>query len=59
MISSPTRNEEFELRYGSYSLSDIQYYFEYILKVHGEKTLNPSIKLYANNKENRIIFKIR
>ena len=59
MISSPTRNEEFELRYGSYSLSDIQYYFEYILKVHGEKTLKPSIKLYANNKENRIIFKIR
>ena len=59
MISSPTRNEEFELPYGSYSLSDIQCYFEYILKVHGEKTLKPSIKLYANNKENRIIFKIR
>ena len=39
MISSPTRNEEFELPYGLYSISDIQYYFEYILKIHGEKHL--------------------
>ena len=59
MISSPTRNEEFELPYGSYSISDIQYYFEYILKIHVEKTLNPFIKLYVNNKENRIMLKIK
>ena len=31
-ISPPTRNEEFELPDGSYSVSDIQDYFEYILK---------------------------
>ena len=31
-ISAPTLNEEFELLDGSYSLSDIQYYFKYILK---------------------------
>ena len=31
-ISAPTWNEEFELPDGSYSVSDIQYYFRYILK---------------------------
>ena len=31
-ISAPTRNEEFELSDGSYAVSDIQDYFEYILK---------------------------
>ena len=38
-ISAPTWNEEFELPDGSYSISDIQGYFEYILKKHGEKQL--------------------
>ena len=31
-ISAPTWNEEFELPDGSYFVSDIQDYFEYILK---------------------------
>ena len=31
-ISAPMWNEEFELPDGSYSVSDIQDYFEYILK---------------------------
>ena len=31
-ISDPTLKEKFELPYGSYSVSDIQVYFEYILK---------------------------
>ena len=31
-ISAPTWNKEFELPNGSYSVSDIQYYFEYIIK---------------------------
>ena len=31
-ISAPTWSEEFELPDGSYSISDIQDYFEYILK---------------------------
>ena len=34
-ISAPTWNDEFELPDGSYSVSDIQDYFEYILKKHG------------------------
>ena len=29
-ISAPTQNDKFELPDGSYSVSDIQYYFEYI-----------------------------
>ena len=58
-ISAPTWNEEFELLDGSYSISDIQDYFEYILRKHGEKTVNPSIKIYTNKMENRITFKIK
>ena len=38
-ILAPTCNVEFELPDGSYSISDIQDYFEYILKTHGEKQL--------------------
>ena len=34
-ISAPTWNEEFELPDGSYSISDIQDYLEYILTKHG------------------------
>ena len=44
---------------GSYYVSDIQYYFEYVKKKHGEKTDNSSIKLYVNEIENRITFKIK
>ena len=38
-ISVSTWNEELELPDGSYSISDIQDYFEYILKRHGENEL--------------------
>ena len=40
-------------------MSDIQDYFEYILKKHGENINNSSIKIYMNKIENRIIFKIK
>ena len=39
-ILTTTWNENFELPDGSYSISDIQDHFEYILKKHGEKTDN-------------------
>ena len=55
-ISVPTSNEGFELPDGSYSISDIQDYLEYILKRRGEKTFNPSIRIYINKIENRIMF---
>ena len=58
-ISTPTWNEEFTLPYGSYSVSDIQDYFEYILKKHGENTNKSSIQIYVNKIENRITFKIK
>ena len=58
-ISAPAWNEEFKLADGSYSISDIQDYFEYILKKHGEKKVNPSMRIYINKIENRITFKIK
>ena len=38
-ISAPTWNEEFELPEESYYISDIQDYFEYILKNMGKRPL--------------------
>ena len=58
-ISAPTWNEEFTLPDGSYSVSDIQDYFEYIQKKHGENTDKLSIQIYVNKIENRITFKIK
>ena len=49
----------FKVPDGSYFVSDIQDYFEYILKKHGEKTVNPSIRIYKNKIEKRITFKIK
>ena len=58
-ISAPTWSDEFELPDGLYSISDIQDYFEYILKKHSESVDNPSIKIYVNKIENRVTFKIK
>ena len=41
------------------SVSDIQDYFEYILKKHGESTDKPSLQIYVNKIENRVTFKIK
>ena len=58
-ISAPTGNDEFELLDGSYSVSDFQDYFEYILKKHEEDIDKPSVQIYVNKIENRITFKIK
>ena len=58
-ISAPTWNEEFELPDVWYPISDIQDYFEYILKKHGEKVVNSLIRIYVNKIENKITFKIK
>ena len=58
-ISAPTWNEKFELPDGSYSISDIQDYFGYILKKHSENVDNPSFRIYVNKIESRITFKIK
>ena len=57
-ISAPTWNDKFELPDGSYSISNIQDYFEYILNKHGEKLDNPSIRIHVNRIENRSTFKV-
>ena len=57
-ILAPTWNK-LVLPGGSYSISDIQDYFEYIVKKHGEKTVNPLIRIYINKIENIITFKIK
>ena len=58
-ISAPTWNKDFQLPDGSYSASDIQDYFRYILKRHETITGNPWIMIYVNKIENRIMFKIK
>ena len=58
-ISAPTWSDEFELPDGSYLISGIQDYFQYILKKHNENVDNPSIKIYVNKIENRVTFKIK
>ena len=58
-ILTPTSSDEFELPDGSYSISDIQDYFEGILKKHSESVDNPSIKIYVTEIENRVTFKVK
>ena len=58
-ISTRTWNDEFELPDGSYSASDNQDYFEYILEKHVEDTDEPWVQIYVNKIENRITFKIK
>ena len=58
-MSAPTSNDKFELPDGSYHLSDIQDYFEYILEKHGEDIDELSIQIYVNKIEDRITFKIK
>ena len=57
--SAATWNDEFNLPNGSYSVSDIQYYFEYIIKIHETIADNPPVKIYVNKIRNRIVFKIK
>ena len=58
-ISARTWNDKFELPDGSYSVSDIQDYFEHISKKYGENIDNSSRRIYVNKIENRIPFKIK
>ena len=49
----------YDLPDGSYSISDIQDYFEFIIKKHETLTENPPIQIYPNKIKNRIIFKVK
>ena len=58
-ISAPTWNDTFDLPDGSYLISDIQDYFEFIIKKHETLTENPPVQIYPHKIKNRIVFKIR
>ena len=47
-ISAPSCNDTLDLPDGSYSISDIQDYFEFIIKKHETLTENPPVQIYPN-----------
>ena len=57
-ISAPIRNDTFHLNDGSYSISDIQHYFKFIIKKHETLTKNPPVQIYPNKIKKRIFFNI-
>ena len=58
-ISAPTWNDEFNLPDGSYSVSDIQDYFEHIIKKYETIADNPPAQIYLSKIKNRTVFKIK
>ena len=58
-ISAPTWNETFDLPDGSYNISEIQDYIEYIIKKHETIRENAPILIYLNTINYRIVFKIK
>ena len=58
-IIAPTWNDEFELPDGSYSVSGIQDYDEYIIKKHETLTAISPIHVYINRINNRLVFEIK
>ena len=58
-ISSPTWNDEFDIPDGSYSISEIQDYFECIIKKHEIIIDNPPVQIYVSKIKNRIVFEIK
>ena len=58
-ISAPTWNDTFNLPDGSCSISDIQDYFEFIIKKHETLTENSPVQIYVNRIKKGIVFKIK
>ena len=58
-ISAPTWNKKFQLLDRSYSISDIQYYFKYVIKKYETVTNNLPITIYVNKVEIRVTFRIK
>ena len=57
--SAPTWNETFDIPDGSYNISEIQNYIEYIIKKHETIGETAAILIYANTINNGIVFKIK
>ena len=58
-ISTPTSSQKFDLSDGSHNIPEIQDYFEYIIKKHETIAETAPILIYANNINNKIVFKIK
>ena len=58
-ISDPTWNDEFDLPDGSYFLSDMKDYYEYIIKKHENIEDISPIEIYINKIKTRFVFKIK
>ena len=58
-ISAPTWNDTFDLPDGFYSISDIQDYFEFILKKHETLAEDSPLEIYPNKIKSRFVFKIK
>ena len=58
-ISASTWNETFDLPDGSYNISEMQDYIEYIIKKHETIGETTPILIYANTINNRMVFKIK
>ena len=58
-MSALTWNDEFDSLDGSYSISDIQDNFEFIIKKHETLAENSPIQIYPSKTKNRIVFKIK
>ena len=58
-ISAPSWSDTFDLLDGSYSVSGIQDYFEYIIKNNETTADNPPAQIYMNKIKNKIVFKIK
>ena len=58
-ISAPTWNDTFDLPDGFYSISDIQDYFEFILKKHETLAEDSPTEIYPNKITSRFVFKIK
>ena len=56
-ISALTWNDEFDLLEGSYSISDVQDNFEFIIKKHETLAENSPMQIYPSKTKNRIVFK--
>ena len=55
-VSTPTCNDPFDLPDGSYSIADIQDYFEFIIKKHENLVENSPVQIYPNKIKNGIVF---
>ena len=58
-ISAHSWNDKFDFSDGLHSISDIQDYFECIIKKHKTIAENPRVQIYVNQIKSRIVFKIK